>query len=189
LTPGDRLYLADKNADVRVPKSQEMAYEEGVDNQTAFPIWEMDPNCPVIDSTGATYTLGADFCITKAGDVRWIIGGRNPGIDPDTGSGRVYSIRYYYRAFWYVLNLPKEIRITNVTENGIRTPERMPEHCVIVRENIFHNQNRPSPNELLKSKTPQRADSAPAEVVNVTNESVNVDITNFGMPDQSDNGE
>jgi hypothetical protein len=189
LTPGDRLYLSDKNADVRVPKSQEMSYEENVDNQTAFPIWEMDPTCPVIDSTGATYTLGSDFCVTKTGDIRWINGGRNPGIDPDTGKGRVYSIRYMYRAFWYVLNMIKDIRITNVTEGGIRVPERMAQHCVIVRENFFHNQNKGAGQETLKSKTPQRADAAPAEVVNVTGEAVNVDITNFGMPDQSDNGE
>lgn len=180
LAPGDRLYLSDKNADVRVPKAQEMSYEQDKDNQTMFPIWEMDPNCPLIDSQGSIYSMGSDFCVTKVGDIRWLPGGRNPGIDPDTGKGRVYSIRYVYRAFWYVLSLPKEIRITNVTEGGIRVPERMPMNAIIVRENIFHNQNRGTGQELLKSNTTARADTSPAEVSNVTGEIVNIDMTNFG---------
>ena len=185
LSVGDRLYLTDKTADVRVPNYQQMTYEQDVDNITMFPIWEMDKNCPVIDSQGTEYSLGRDFCITAGGNIRWTSGARNPGVDPDTGKGRVYSIRYLYRAFWYVVSLPKEVRVTNVTEGGVRRPERMPEHAIIVREYIFHNQNKGKGTELLTPKDPKRADAPPSEVVNVTGEPVNIDITNFSDPDES----
>ena len=185
LSIGDRLYLADKDADVRVPNYQQMTYEQDVDNVTMFPIWEMDKNCPVIDSQGSTYDQGTDFCVTKAGNIRWITGGRNPGIDPDTGKGRVYSIRYLYRAFWYVVSLPKEVRITNVTEGGLRKPERMPEHAIIVREYIFHSQNKGTGEEILTPKDTNRAVAPPSEVLNVTGEPVNIDIANFGDPDET----
>jgi len=182
LSIGDRLYLSDKDADVRVPNYQQMIYEQDVDNIPMFPIWEMDATCPVIDSTGAIYTLGTDFCVTKDGNIRWI--GANPGIDPDTGKGRVYSIRYLYRAFWYVVSLPKEVRITNVTEGGVRTPERMPEHAIIVREYLYHSQNKGTGQELLKPQDPNRAVAPPSQVINVTGEPVNIDMTNFSDPDE-----
>lgn len=182
LSIGDRVYLSDKDADVRVTNYQQMNYEAG-DNVPMFPIWEMDKGCPIIDSTGATYTQNSDFCVTEAGNIRWT--GRNPGIDPDTGKGRVYSVRYLYRAFWYVVALPKEVRITNVTEGGVRRPERMPEHAIIVREYIYHNQNKGTGQEALKPKDPGRAVTAPAEVINVTGEPVNIDMANFSDPDDT----
>ena len=187
LSIGDRLYLADKDADVRVPNYQQMAYEENIDNIPMFPIWEMDPDCPVLDSTGVSYTLGTDFCITKAGNIKWLSTGRSPGIDPVTGLGRVYSIRYRYRAFWYVVALPKEVRVTNVTENGARRPERMAEHAIIVREYVYHNQNKGTGDEALKPKDPARAVSPPAEVTDVTGLPTNIDMANFGDPDPTSN--
>lgn len=185
LTVGDRIYLSDKNADVRVPNYQQMSYEAEVDNVPMFPIWEMDKGCPVIDSQGLEYTLNRDFCVTTSGNIRWLPAGKNPGIDPDTGKGRVYSIRYLYRAFWYVVALPKEVRITNVTEGGVRRPERMAEHAIIVREYVYHNQNKGKGDEILKAKEPARAVTQPAEVTNVTGESVNIDMANFGDPDEA----
>lgn len=187
LSVGDRVYLSDKNADTRVPNFHEMSYEENIDNVPMFPIWEMDKTCPVIDSTGVIYGLGTDFCITKAGNIKWLSGGRNPGIDPDTGKGRVYSVRYVYRAFWYVVALPKEVRITNVTEGGVRRPERMPEHAIIVREYVYHNQNKGTGEEALKPKEPARAVPPPAEVTDVTGLPTNIDMANFGDPDPTSN--
>lgn len=179
LSVGDRVYLSDKDADVRVPNYQQMSYEADIDNVPMFPIWEMDKGCPVIDSTGQEYVLGRDFCLTNGGNIRWSSTGKNPGIDPDTGKGRVYSIRYLYRAFWYVVALPKEVRITNVTTGGVRRPERMAEHAIIVREYIYHSQNRGNGTEALKAKDPNRAVTAPAETINVTGEPVNIDMANF----------
>jgi hypothetical protein len=61
-------------------------------------------------------------------------------MDPVTGVGRLYSIRYRYQAYWYVERLVNEIRITN---NGDpNCPIRMPYHAVIAREYVYHNKNR-----------------------------------------------
>lgn len=184
---GDRIYLNDKDADVRVPNYQQMSYEENVDNVPMFPILQMDNNCPVIDSTGKEYKQGSDFCVNSSGNISW--NANNPGIDPDTGKGRVYSIRYYYKAFWYVVAIPKEVRITNVTMGGVRTPQRMPQHAIIVREYVYHSQNKGTGLEPLQPKNPGRAVAEPAQVTNVTGYPVNVDMANFGDPDDTEDGQ
>jgi hypothetical protein len=106
LSPGDRIYVADPEADVLVSNPQKMDYEAGVDNVPMFPIVHME--LPLIDSRNIEYVLGTDYQITQDGNIRWLAGGKNPGIDPDTGKGRIYSIRYLYRAYWYITILLKE---------------------------------------------------------------------------------
>jgi hypothetical protein len=177
LAPGDRLYVADPDADVLVSNYQEMDYQDG-DNTPMFPIVKLE--IPIVDSRNIEYTCGVDFQITQSGNIRWIAGGRNPGIDPDTGKGRVYSIRYLYKAYWYVVSLPKEVRVTNVTNGNVRNPERMPYHAIIVREYIYHNQNKGDQNNQLKSKTPQRENAKPTENINPNKYTVPVDMSAIG---------
>lgn len=159
LAPGDRVYIADQNADDKVPNYQRMDYEAGVDNVPMFPIVKMEF---VEDSLGKTYKEGLDFEITCQGNIRWLPSGSNPGIDPDTKKGRVYSIRYLYKAFWYVVAIPKEVRITNVTTGDVRSPERMAYHAVVQREYIYLNVNRgqnsdgSGSNSEVKTEDPKR---------------------------------
>ena len=174
---GDRLYIKDQDADVLVATYHEMDYVEGVDNVPMFPICKIDG--PLIDSRNVEYQQNADFCITSEGNIQWLPGGKNPGIDPDTKKGRIYSLRYLYRAYWYVIQLPHEIRITNITNGSVRSPERMPYHAVLMREYLFHNQNRGSQQNQLKPKNPQRADSAPVEGIGPSGPSIPVDMSNI----------
>lgn len=178
LAPGDRLYIADKDADVKVSNYHKMDYEPGIDNVPMFPIVEME--LPIVDSRNIEYNQGVDYCITSEGNIRWIAGGKNPGIDPDTGKGRVYTVRYLYKAFWYVMSIPKEVRVTNVTNGTVRNPERMPFHAIVVREYIYHNQNKGDKTNQLESSTPQRAVSDPKPSVNDGNHSISVDMTAIG---------
>lgn len=136
LSPGDRIYLADEDADVLVATFEKVEFnsEGGVD-VLVFPAKEVEY---LIDSQGIEYKCGVDFDIDEWGRIVWKVGGRNPGVDPVTGKGRVYSIRYKYVAFFYVAQLINEIRITNVTEGDERRPERMPYHALLVREYVFH---------------------------------------------------
>jgi hypothetical protein len=134
-------------------------------NQNNVPMFPITVLQSIIDSRNITYTQGLDFNITADGNISWLDGGNNPGIDPDTGKGRVYSIRYLYKAFYYVWQVLKEVRITNVTEGVVRVPERMPMHCQIVREYIYHNQNKGGPNNQNVSTTPQRVVQAPVESI------------------------
>lgn len=175
LAPGDRIYVADPNTDVLVSNYHKMDYEVDVDNVPMFPIVKLEMS--IVDSQNIEYVCGQDYKITQAGNIRWITGGRNPGIDPDTGKGRIYSVRYLYRAYWYILSLPKEVRITGVTNGNVRTPERMPYHAVIVREYVYHNQNKGDSQNQNVSKTPERADAAPVESINPDKYVVPVDMT------------
>lgn len=183
LAPGDRLYIADPDADVKVSNYQKIDYEAGIDNVAMFPIEELEKGCPIIDSRNIEYIQGVDFMITRDGNIRWLDGGKNPGIDPDTGKGRVYSVRYLYKAYWYVTTIPKEVRVTNVTTNGQRSPQRMPYHAVVVREYIYHNQNKGDQSNQLKSKDPQRAVNTPQESVTPGKYVVPVDMSELDEDD------
>lgn len=181
LMPGDRLYIADPDADVLVANSQLMDYQENLDNEPMFPIVSLQDK--IVDSLNREYIQGVDFTITSQGNIRWA-GGKNPGIDVNTGKGRVYSIRYLYRAFYYVVALPKEVRVTNVTNGGVRSPERMAMHAVICREYIFHQQNRGDKTNQNVSKTPQRVEAAPQESINPNKFEIPVDMSTIASDDE-----
>lgn len=149
LTPGDRLYC-DPTIDDLVVNKELMTFSYDTVNVPMFPIRVMDG--PIIDSRGIEYKQNIDFNIDTFGNIVWIQGRPSPGIDPDTGAGRTYSIRYLYRAFYYVTSLLREVRITNVTEGGVRRPERMPYFIQVTREYIYHNINNSS--ELNKPSNP-----------------------------------
>jgi len=181
LSPGDRVYVANLEANVSVSNFQKMDYEAGVDNVAMFPIQEME--IPILDSRNIEYNCGVDYQITQTGNIRWIAGAKNPGIDPDTGKGRVYSIRYLYRAYWYILSLPKEVRITGVTTGGVRVPERMAYNAVCVREFLYHNQNQSKDTNARGAKPADRADAAPKVSINPNQFNIPVDMSAIGGDD------
>ena len=160
LAPGDRIYTSDPDADVMVSNFQKMDYVPNEQNVPMFPIVKLEA---LIDSQNIEYVEGKDFCISQSGNVNWLDGGRNPGIDPDTGKGRIYAVRYLYKAFWYIVSLPKEVRNTNVTTAGTRAPERMSYHAIIVREYVYHNMNRGDTENQVKPKDNKRVVAAPVE--------------------------
>jgi len=158
-TVGDRLYLADKDADTFVSTYQRMEYNPEQIDRAQFPIYEVD--C-LVDSRNIEYTHGVDFTIDSDGNIVWSPK-NNPGLDPVTGKGRVYSIRYKYRAFWYISRLLNELRITNVTKNDTRTPTRMPYHLQIQREYVYTNQNNGSLPAQVVDTTTERTVSEPTD--------------------------
>jgi len=183
MAPGDRIYVSDPVANVKVSNYQKMTYEVG-ENIPMYPILQLE--VPIIDSRNISYTQGVDFNITADGNICWIKGGSNPGIDPETGKGRVYSVRYLYNAFHYVISLPKEVRMTNITENGVRTPERLAYYAVIQREFIYHSQNRGDPKNQSASTTPGRAVQEPLPTIKPGPGAIKVDITAFSADETSE---
>jgi hypothetical protein len=117
---------------------------------------------PIVDSRGVHYRENIDFIINECGNISWIDGMPNPGIDPSTGSGRVFSCRYLYRAFYYVTEMLREVRITDITRNGIRSSERMPMFVKVTREYLFHNINRG--NELNQ---PPKKEMEPRQTIGI----------------------
>lgn len=176
-SPGDRVYISDPDADVLVSTFQEVDFEVGRDSVTMFPVVKVE--MPIVDSQGIEYKENLDFIVSKNGDIRWLnnANSKNPGISPTTGKGRVFSIRYLYKAYWYVSEIHKEIRITNITNGGVRSPTRMPFSLGIVREYMFHNTNRGDSTNPGKPKESQRAVPAPVEQTNPNKFQISVDLT------------
>jgi hypothetical protein len=179
LLPGDRIYVCDPQVDDLVVNAQWIDYEDGTHNTSMFPIVKMD--APITDSRNIDYVEGIDYQITKDGSVCWMEGAKNPGIDPNTGKGRIYSVRYLYKAYWYITQLPKEVRITNVTNaSGQRVPERAAYHAIAQREYIYHNQNKGSKTNQLQPKDPKRTVKEPIASTNPAKYSVPVDMSAIG---------
>lgn len=160
-TVGDRLYLSDKDADVFVSTYQRMEYMPNQVDRATFPIVRVDY---LVDSRGIEYLPNKDFKLDQNGNIVWGAK-KNPGIDPQTGKGRTYSIRYIYRAFWYVSALVNEVRITNTTEDGFRKPTRMPYHIQIQREYVYQNQNNGNLPVANPENITNRTVSEPSETI------------------------
>lgn len=136
LAPGDRVFV--KDIEVLVSNYQRMQYNSGGLDRAQFPIKDVEY---LIDSQNREFKCGYHFKI-EDGHIKWIDGRDNPGIDADTGKGRIYSIRYKYNAHWYITEIPNEVRVIQGTnDDGERCPERMPYSAVIQREYVYYNQN------------------------------------------------
>jgi hypothetical protein len=172
LLPGDRIYA--KGIELQVANYQEAQYTPDRTDVLQFPA-----HCVEFlqDSKGKEYKQDRDFKISKDGNIQWLASGNNPGIDPDTGKGRVYSIRYKYLAFWYIRDLVNEVRVTNTDGE---TPARLPYHAVVQREYIFHNKNRGDAKDSNNENITERTVEEPVEqTVNLDDYEVKVDIRNF----------
>jgi hypothetical protein len=93
-------------------------------------------------------------------------------------------VRYLYKAFWYIISLPKEIRVTNVTTGNIRAPERMPYYAIIEREYLYHNKNRSTQTSELPPNEQARSQKAPIEPVEIDNPTIPVDMSNIDSSEE-----
>lgn len=172
LLPGDRLYA--KQIELRVANYQKAEFRPTSTDTLQFPA-----KCVIFlkDSRGIEYTEGVEFKLTDDGDIQWLDGKPNPGIDPTTGKGRIYGVRYMYIAFWYVQQLINEIRITNTSDSS--APARLPYHAIIQREYVYHQKNRGDKKDSnIKNETPRTQDE-PTEVLNPNEFEIKVDIRDF----------
>lgn len=180
MAPGDRVYIADKDADVLVSDYQRMEFEPSRDNVARFPIVKLNF---ITDSLGQEFKENVDFCITKDGNIRWLPGGNNPGIDPETKQGRIYSVRFLYRAYWYIVSLPNEVRITNTSDGDVRKPDRMAYSAMIQREYVYHTQNRPAP-ENAQEVLPSRTNKPLRDNLDPNHTKVKVNVNDFSEEEQ-----
>lgn len=148
LAPGDKVYVANPEVDVRVVNYQEVEFNQERDNVLQFPAVCIQM---IQDSRGITYEEDVDFKLTPDGNIRWTPGAKNPGIDPDTKMGRVYAVRYLYLAHWYIVSLPNEVRIGQVTDGNTRGESRYPYNAQLVREYVYH-QRKNSDNQKQKKE-------------------------------------
>lgn len=181
LAPGDRIYI--KDLEVSVVNYQRVDYNISGDDFLQYPALCVEF---LMDSQGIDYKEGVDFKVNRYGNIDWIDGKNKPGIDPETGNGRVYSIRYRYNAFWYIANLINEIRVVNITDGATRKPERMAYQAMIQREYVYHNQvndgkneNKAPIEEKDKQMQQSRVAQKPTENIDPNKYKVKVNVSNF----------
>ena len=149
LAPFDRLYLDNENILVT---RHELAvnHEDGLDRLN-FPVVQVHV---VVDSNGIQYGPN-DYCVEN-NCIKWV--GRRPGVNPNTGKGVVYSVRYLYRPFFYVSNLLHELRLAQHEDpiKGKSTIE-LPQSAIIVREYVYHTKQKDS------EKPSKESANAPAD--------------------------
>jgi hypothetical protein len=173
LAVGDRIFI--KDMDVKVTTYQRVEYSPELKTDLLqYPALKIEF---LVDSRGTEYKEGVDFSIDN-GNIKWN-GNKVPGVDPETGKGRIYSIRYLYNAHWYIVSIINEIRVGNVTENGVRKPSRMPYHAMIQREYVYHNKARPDAIEGNKNTITDRTIDAPEDNINPEKYEVRVNVNKF----------
>jgi len=177
LAPGDRLFFAEVAQEEQdVVNYQKVNYNSFGDDFLQFPATCVEF---IIDSLGREYKYGFDFTTSKDGNIRWIDGAKNPGIDPDTGKGRVYGIRYRYAAYYYITSIVNEVRIGKTTEGGIRKDTRFPYQITIQREYCFHNRvNGDSVSSSKETKT-ERTVAKPEENIDPVRNVIKVNVSSF----------
>jgi hypothetical protein len=181
LAPGDRVFI--KDLEVLVPNYQRVEHNPGGLDRAQFPIKCVDH---LMDSRGIEYKQGVHFKL-KDGQIQWIDGKDNPGTDPDTGNGRIYSIRYKYNAHWYITEIPNEVRVAqSFDENGEKVAQRMPYSAIIQREYVYYNQNNDVDKDTGRQKEVRNIER-PKEPVKVVDEyQVKVDMTDVNGTDNLD---
>jgi len=161
--PGDRLYIRNKDIDMKVVGEQLADYNPDRPTQLQYPALKVEF---VMDGKGKEYFCGKDYKIDKDGCLEWKAG-KAPYFDTATGKGAVLSVRYLYDAHWYISRLIHEVRVSNITgEDGVRREERMPYYLEVVREYIYHNRNngdQTKPDPKLVKEDQSRAVEKPVE--------------------------
>ena len=181
LCPGDRIFLKSVPKEEKsVVNYQRVQYNPNGDDFLQFPATKIET---LMDSRGILYKEGIHFRITSgktnAGNIRWIKGKKNPGIDPDTGKGRVYACRYTYIAHWYITRIINEMRIGRVTEGNERKETRMPYQAIIQREYVYHQRNRGDSKNSNKENETDRTNPEPEESIDPNKYEVKVNVSSF----------
>ena len=100
--------------------------------QFRYPILKTSRVETVTASARREFIEGQDFNILN-GKMVWVAN-RSPNFDPATDNGQVYSVNYYCKPIYIVVNPLRELRITQELENGQRTVKRLPQQLVLRRD-------------------------------------------------------
>jgi hypothetical protein len=132
LSPYDRFYLKDE--DIFVPRGELIeASINGLD-RTAFPAEKV---LNIIDADGISYDSNCYTIIN--GMISW--GDNRPTFNVEANKGKVYSIKYLFRPFFYVHRLIHELRLQQVIDETTGEQRLIPvnQSCIVQREYMFHN--------------------------------------------------
>ena len=134
VSPLDRFYLKDDA--ILVPHNQLVEAHISGRDRLSYPVVDV---VDLMDSSLKRYDH-SDFAIEN-GQIVWYPG-HAPGIDPETGKGLVYSVRYMYRPYYYVDRVLHQVRVAQVQTAIERFVTQMPQQFVLVREIVFENEKK-----------------------------------------------
>lgn len=154
IAPYDRLYLKE-DAGLEVVHWQDGQFHASGLDRLDFPVKRVSD---LIDARGKRYKQDHDFTVVN-GLIKWSLDS-NPGIDPKSGKGVTYSIRYTYRPFFYISRMIHEVRVAQVQDDqsGDRVTMRMPQTALLQREYNFLSET----SEAKKDAASARQQRVPA---------------------------
>jgi hypothetical protein len=79
------------------------------------------------------YYVGTDFNINSDGNIVWI-DGRQPKYDQKRGHGEVLTWSFLAHPVYIVVQVLRELRITQEMENGQKIPKRLPIQVLVKRD-------------------------------------------------------
>jgi hypothetical protein len=132
LSPYDRFYLKDE--DIFVPRGELIeASITGVDRAT-FPVEKV---INIVDADGISYDSSC-YTIDK-GLIHWK--DKRPSFNVEVNKGKVYSIKYLLRPFFYVHRLIHELRLMQILDEMTGDHKLIPvnQSCIVQREYMFQN--------------------------------------------------
>jgi hypothetical protein len=135
LSPFDRFYLKDE--DIFVPRGELIeASLNGVD-KTAFPVEKV---LAIVDADGIAYDSN---CYTINNGSIWWNTDTKPTFNTEANRGKVYSIKYLFRPFFYVHRLIHELRLMQTVDEMTGEHKLIPvnQSCIVQREYMYHNKN------------------------------------------------
>lgn len=133
LTPYDRFYLEDEG--ILVPRGELVeASMDGLD-RLQWPACEV---IAIVDADGIEYTPD-DYQIV-GGYIQWV--GNRPTFNVEANKGKVYSIKYLYKPFYYVERLLHELRLVQGEDAyGTRKLIRANQSAIVYREYVYQNKS------------------------------------------------
>jgi len=115
---------------VRLWELKEFETRTGLTQKLRYPIVKTSRVEAANNSTRKEYFEGQDFNIVD-GSIAWVQGRQPP-------EGQVYSVNYYCKPVYIVLNPMRELRITQEMLGTEKTARRMPQQ-VVLRRDFFVN--------------------------------------------------
>ena len=126
----DRLEVQDFT--VRLWELKEYEPREDNKQQLRYPIIKTSRVEAVTHEARREFIEGTDFTI-EDGKIKWVPG-MTPNYNPLTEHGQVYSVNYYCKPIYVVLNPLRELRVTQESDGLNKHVRRLPQQVVLRRD-------------------------------------------------------
>jgi hypothetical protein len=152
LSPNDRLYLEEES--ILVPRGELVeASMDGLDT-LSFPAEQI---LAIVDADGVEY--GPESYDIVQGKIQWRVSSPRPSFNIEENKGKVYSIKYLLRPFYYVGRLLHELRVIQFVDDlGSRKMAQVNQSAIVHREYLFQNKSKDEsdPNQVGATERPSR---------------------------------